>query len=73
MGTLINAVICEVHQTKPQEKDSQLAIWSNSHCASQLWCNLKMQRKTKKIYFNTVLEPCLEIAVTHDCYFTQDN
>jgi hypothetical protein len=47
MGTLINAVICEVHQTKPQEKDSQLAIWSNSHCASQLWCNLQMQKKPK--------------------------
>jgi hypothetical protein len=65
MGTLINAVICEVHQTEPQEKDSQLAIWSNSHCASQLWYNLKLQKKSKKIYFNTVLEPCLEIAVTH--------
>jgi hypothetical protein len=51
MGTLINAVICEVHQTKPQEKDSQLAIWPNSHCASQLWCNLKMQKKPKKDNF----------------------
>jgi hypothetical protein len=51
MGTLINAVICEVQQTKPQEKDSQLAIWSNSHCASQLWCNLKTQKKPRILFF----------------------